>query len=109
MEKDPKIFLRHILDSIECIQKYSVNTDKQKFLESIQMQDAIIRRILVIGEAAMNLPDEFKEKHFEIPWHKMIGMRNELVHGYFGIDLKLVWDTAQDDLPPLKEQITKIL
>lgn len=109
MEKDPKIFLRHILESIEAIEKYLANTPEDKFFDDLQAQDAVIRRFEIIGEATRNISDEFKNKHPEIPWPKMIGMRNELIHEYFGVDAELVLATAKEKLPELKEQIKKLI
>lgn len=109
MEKDPKVFLRHIFESIEYIENYSNNISEEEFLKSPQLQDAIIRRIEIIGEAARNLPDNFKEKHSEIAWQKIVGMRNEVIHGYFGINIKLVWDTIKKSVPELKKQILPLL
>jgi uncharacterized protein with HEPN domain len=67
MKKDPKIFLQHIIDSIEKIEEYIKDINKQEFLKSSQIQDAVIRRIEIIGEAAKNIPEELKEKHTDIP------------------------------------------
>lgn len=109
MKKDPIVFVRHILESIEQIEKYVLHLAEKDFLESVQLQDAIIRRIEIIGEAAKNIPENFKEEHSDIPWRKMEGMRNALIHGYFGIDLILVWNVITKNLPELKAMIKPLL
>ena len=73
------------------------------------MQDAVIRRLEIIGEATKNIPEEFTKKHSEVPWSGIAKMRDKLIHKYFGVDLDLTWDVLKDDLPSLKEKIKKIL
>ncbi|MBI4980028.1 DUF86 domain-containing protein [Candidatus Woesearchaeota archaeon] len=107
-EKD-LIFLKHILESIEKIESYTKNSSKEKFTKQIQLQDAIIRRLEIMGEAAKNITSDFKNKHNSLPWSEMIRTRDKVIHGYFGIDLDIVWDITQKDLPLLKKQIKKVL
>lgn len=109
MAKDPSIFLAHIVESIDAIEGYAAGQTLDTFLNSPKDQDAVIRRLEVIGEAVKNLPEDFKRAHPEIPWGKIAGMRNVLVHEYFVVDIPAVWDTVQDDLPPLKQQIRSVL
>lgn len=109
MEKDPKIFLEHILESIDLIFVYVAGLDFDKFLNLKETQDAIVRRLEIIGEAARNLSKDFKDKYAEINWKEVIGMRDKIVHEYFDIDLKIVWDTTKDDLPNFKKQIDNLL
>lgn len=109
MKKDPRIFLTHIFESIEAIEKYTKDFSKERFLKSSEIQDAVMRRFEIIGEAAKNIPDDFEELHPGVFWYQMKGMRNKLIHEYFAIDLDLIWDTVQKDLPQLKKQIEQIL
>jgi uncharacterized protein with HEPN domain len=109
MKKDPKIFLKHILESIEKIEEFTKGIYRDEFFDLIQVQDAVIRRIEIIGEATKSLPDEFRERHEDVPWSEMARTRDKLIHGYFGIDLDLLFDIVEEDLPELKEKISRIL
>ncbi len=108
MRKDPKIFLEDMIYSIGVIYNETDGLRFEDFKTDVKTQDAVIRRFAVIGEAANNLPKDLKESHEEIEWRKIIDMRNFLLHEYFDIDLRLVWDTVKGDLPKLKERLTKI-
>lgn len=108
MKKDPEIFLEHILESIDLIQDYTAHKTITDFIKSVQLQDSIIRRIEIIGEAVKNLPDDVKNNYPEVPWKKIAGMRDVLIHEYFGIDLELTWQVVQKDIPDLKRKIMKI-
>lgn len=109
MKKDPKIFISHILESIELIERYSKNKTQAQFQKDIAKQDAIIRRFEIIGEAVKNLPPSIKSNHPDIPWKKMAGMRDVLIHEYFDVDLVLTWKVVKHDLPLIKKKLLKIL
>ena len=109
MTKDPKIFLRHVLESVVQIEQYTGDITQEEFLKSMQVQDAVIRRLMVIGEATKNLPPELREKYTAIPWGDIAGMRDVLIHEYFGTDTELVWRTVKSDLPTFKRHIQNIL
>jgi len=109
MKKDPLVFLGHILESIGRVEEFTKGVGKEEFLKSVQLQDSVIRRIEIIGEAAKNLPEEFQMEHDEIPWSKMARTRDKLIHGYFGIDLEMAWSIVKNDLPELKAKIRKII
>ncbi len=108
MKKDPEVFIEHILESIELIENYTANKTISDFIESVQLQDSIIRRIEIIGEAVKNLPAEVKSNYPDVPWKKIAGMRDVLIHEYFGIDLELTWQVVQKDIPDLKRENLKI-
>lgn len=107
-DKDPLIFIEHILNNIKDIEKFSKRLKKEDLRKNILKQKAIIKSIEIIGEAVSNLSSEFKNKYSKIPWRDVIGMRNKLIHQYFGIDLEIVWKTIKEDVPELKKQINEI-
>ncbi len=109
MKKDPKIFIDDIIESIEKIEKYTKGKTEDEFLDNDEIKDAVMRRLEIIGEAVKNIPDSFKNKHLEIPWKQIAGMRDILIHEYFGVIMERVWDTAKKDIPELKKQILKLL
>jgi len=101
MKKDPKMFLQHILESIELIQEYTGNKDMEDFLDDKQLQDSVIRRIEIIGEAVKNLDHEIRERYPDIPWKDIAGMRDIIIYGYFGVEPDIVWRVKENDLPKL--------
>jgi uncharacterized protein with HEPN domain len=107
--KDPEVFIKHIVDSIEKIEDFTYNKTREDFLDDVQVQDATIRRIEIIGEASKNISEEFKREYSDVPWSEMARTRDKLIHGYFGVDLELTWDIIQYDLPELKEKMNLIL
>lgn len=109
MKKDPKIFIEHIVESIQLIERYSCELSVQQFKADVAIQDAIIRRLEIIGEAVKNLAPSFRVRHSEIPWKQMAGMRDVLIHEYFDIDLSLTWMVVRNELPAIKEKLLFIL
>lgn len=108
MIKDSMVFIEHILQSIKDIEDFSMNLSKEDFFKNKLKQNAIIRSIEIIGEASKNIPLTLKKDYPEIPWKDITGMRDKLMHHYFGVDLELVWKSIKEDIPFLKEQILKI-
>ena len=102
-------YLGDILDSIQRIESYTVSVSKEDFLGNFMMQDAVMRQIEIIGEASNSISEEFQEEHDHLPWSQMRAIRNKIVHDYRGINLHIIWDTIQKDLPALKEQVREIL
>ena len=109
MTKDPKILLQHILESIEWIEKDVSGLTEDQFYENVPIQDAVIRRIEIIGEAARHLPIDFRQADSETPWQDIADMRNKLIHEYFSVDLDLVWEVIKRDIPNLKQNVQKLL
>ncbi len=105
-------YLRHILDAIDRAASYVKGMDLKSFEEDTRTQDAVIRSIEIVGEAANRARmanAEFAARHPQIPWDVMYGMRNRIVHDYFEVDLEIVWQTVHRDLPVLREQIAALL
>ncbi len=107
-KKDDLVFIEHILESISNIELFTKSVSKQSFLENKEKQSAVIRQIEIIGEAVKNLSNSFREKYPIIPWKDIVGMRDKLMHHYFGVDLNAVWKVVKEDLPDLKKDILKI-
>ena len=108
MKKD-KAYLKHILDAISDIEKFTEGITKEGFWGNKEKQYAVLRALEIIGEATKNLSRELKTKHREVPWGDITGMRDKLIHEYFGVKLELVWETIKKKLPELQKQISKIL
>ena len=106
---DPQLFLEDILESISHIESYAQDIDLSVFINDIMLQDAIIRRIEIIGEAVGRLPEVLKEQHPEVPWQDIKDMRNKLIHDYGHVDLELVWVVVQKEIPKLKSIIRKVM
>jgi uncharacterized protein with HEPN domain len=106
--RDDREKLLDIREAIENIQKYAVN-GKDTFSEDELIQTWVLHHIQILGEAAARLSDEFQEQHPDIPWFKIVGMRNILVHDYFKIDVNAVWSVVENDLPTLYDQVKSIL
>ncbi len=102
--RDYNEMLLDILEAIERIEKYAAR-GRETFEQDELIQTWIVHHLQIIGEAARALPDSFRKKYPEIPWSKIIGMRNILVHTYFGIDVDVVWAVVVNDLPDLKQKI----
>lgn len=109
MKKDPSVFLQHMLNCIKNIESDVNNFTKEKFLKKRTITNSVLWNIEVLGEAAKNIPTDFRKEHPEIPWQSISGMRDKLIHEYFGIDLGNVWKVIQEDIPLLKEKIRKIV
>jgi uncharacterized protein with HEPN domain len=100
-------YLKHILEAIARVQRYAPTRDD--FFGSEQTQDAVMRNIEVVGEAASKLSPAFTEAHTHVPWRAIQGMRNRLIHGYFEVNLNVAWNTVERDLPELKTKIAVLL
>ncbi len=108
MKRD-EAYLRHILEAISDIRQFIEGISEEAFMKNKEKQYAVLRALEIIGEATKNLSEKLKVEHPEIPWKDIAGMRNKLIHQYFGVKMELVWETVKSKLPELERQILKIL
>lgn len=109
MKKDLTVFIKHILESIDLIERYTNDLSHERFLKDTEAQDAVAKRLEIIGEAVRYLPEETKKSANKVQWQKIIAMRNILIHQYFGIDLNLVWRVVKKNLPQFKKEMLLLL
>lgn len=107
--KDIKPFLRHIFEECEFIQNTLQGSTFEDFVKNETLKRAVVRSLEIIGEASKNLPEDFRNKYKHIPWKQISGLRDLLIHKYFGVDYKNVWKIVKEDIPKLKEDVSKIL
>ena len=107
-ERDDQ-YWAEIIEAIEDIKSFTKNMSYQNFLEDRRTRHAVVRCLEIIGEAARNITAKSRQEHGEIDWKGMIGMRDKLIHHYFGVSYEIVWDTLNNDIPVLEEQIRKII
>ena len=104
-----KEFLLDIIEAIKKIELYTKELGYQDFLQKMETQDAVVRNFEIIGEAVKNISKTLKEKYKDIQWKEIAGMRDKVIHFYFGVNWDIVWRAAKDSLPPFKEKIERIV
>lgn len=109
MKKDPALFLQHILESIGAIEEYTSGLSETSFLSDRRTQDAVVRRLEIIGEAVRKLPEETRMLSSDVAWRQVMALRNILIHEYFGVDQRLVFRVVEKDLPIFKKHIEALL
>lgn len=107
--RDYTLYLKDILEAMEAIEKFVEGIDFDNFQKNDMVSSAVIRKFEIIGEATKNVPETIRVKYPEIPWKEMAGMRDRLIHFYFGIKYSLVWQTIKDIIPSIKPLIYKII
>jgi uncharacterized protein with HEPN domain len=108
-KKDYRDYLQDILDSINDSEEFVKGMSFDDFLKDKKSVNAVIRSIEVIGEAAKKIPPSLKNKFYDVPWKKMAGMRDKLIHEYFGVDLEIIWEVIKKDLPSIKPLIVETI
>lgn len=107
--KNDRLYLSHILYAMTLIERFTQGQTLKSFLADELLFSGVARQLEIIGEACNKLSPEFKEEFAFIPWSKIVGMRNILIHDYMGVDKEIIWDTSQNDLPEFKKQIEEII
>lgn len=109
MSPYPLDYLRHILDESRYLLRSTKGISKKQFLKDETLKRSFVRSIEIIGEAVKKLPDEVRDNYPDFEWKSMAGMRDKLIHDYFGVDYDIVWDVVTNKIPALKEKIQKII
>ena len=108
MSKDHRLYIRHIRDEAEYLIDTCANLTHAEFLADETLKRAVVRSLEIIGEATKKLPRDFRHKHDTIPWAQMAGMRDVLIHDYFGVDYAIVWDVVENRIPELLRELESI-
>jgi uncharacterized protein with HEPN domain len=109
MKKDDCVYLHHIIDAFLQIEHYTDGVTYEEFLSNRLLQDGVIRQLEVMGEAARNLSEDLRNEYPIIPWRQMISLRNRMIHAYFNVNLQIIWEIIQGDIPNLKQETMHIL
>ena len=109
MNRSADILLSEILEAIRLLNQYTEGLTYDEFAADVEKQDAVVRRLEIIGEAVKGLPDEVRTKYPDVPWRDIAGARDIMIHEYFRIDLELTWEMVHDDLPSLAASVSEIL
>jgi uncharacterized protein with HEPN domain len=108
-DRDFTDYIKDILISIQDVEEFTTGITFEDFLKDKKTIKAVIRSLEVLGEASKKIPDEIRNRYPRIPWKRMAGMRDKLIHEYFGVDLEIVWNVAKKELPPVKSSIEELV
>jgi uncharacterized protein with HEPN domain len=107
-ERDERLFLEDLREAIERISSYTA-AGRDAFFSDVRTQDAVVRNIEIMGEAAKNVSEATRRAHPEIPWRQIAGTRDRVIHGYFRVDLLIIWEIVERELPSLREKVAALL
>jgi len=107
-KRAPELLLEDMIAAIRKVERYTTGMDQELFRQDEKTIDAVVRNLEVLGEAARQMPDEFVANHPDIPWRQVAGLRNRIVHDYFGLDLEIIWQVVQHDLPQLGTRLENL-
>lgn len=109
MSRDPRLFLEDIVSCCDKIGRYTLGLAFDQFRSDEKVIDAVARNLELIGEATKRIPADLRGRYQDVPWRKMAGLRDVIVHGYFGVDIQLLWDIVQKDVPTARFKVAAIL
>jgi uncharacterized protein with HEPN domain len=109
MPRDYKVYLEDIVEATRKIRSYTTSLSLQTFSSDMRTFDAVIRNLQIIGEAVKGVPEDVRSRYTEVEWKKIVGLRDILIHEYFGVDVEIIWDIIQNKLPVLESQIKRML
>ncbi len=107
--RDTRDYLQDIVDAISDAESFTKNLTYDQFVKDRKTLNAVVRSLEIIGEASKQLPNSLKNQFPELPWKEITGMRDKLIHAYFGMDTEMIWQTVKENIPPLKQTLQKIL
>jgi len=107
-KRDTRLLIEDMAAAIAKIQRYVAEIDKDRFLKDDKTIDAVVRNLEILGEACRQMPEVFKDVHTSIPWPQIAGLRNRIVHDYFGVDLELIWQIVMSEIPNLKQALAAL-
>ncbi len=109
MTRDLWDYILDIRESLKEVKEFTHGIDLEDFLKDKKTTNAVIRSLEVLGEAAKKIPEEMRQRYPEVPWRRMTGMRDKLIHEYHGVDLETIWSVVKTELPPLESHVEKII
>lgn len=104
-KRDPDLLVEDMLSAIGKIERYTSAMEQEMFRQDEKTVDAVVRNLEILGEAARQMPEDFASRHPEVPWRQIAGLRNRIVHDYFGLDLEMIWQVVRHDLPALRQRL----